>query len=223
MIKEFWQERKEEKRKQKELKKQNKKLPQSKEQRAYKVFGVLFALFLIFGSLFYTCRGIGDVDEYSWDQLIGITDEMKEKLSSRVDKSALIENKELSIIDWSDCKDLMELHNLNVITNDNIDIEILNKKDNILTSEMSLKKNLLGTLVSNMIEQGLNKNKIDLIELTIFQDGNQPMLRTLFNVNLSYCFIIIRFIIFSKFIMSFINDWSIFIFIFIDISYVCFF
>ena len=54
MIKDFWQERKDEKKRQKQLKKQNKKLPKTREQKAYKIFGVCFVLFLIFGSIFYT-------------------------------------------------------------------------------------------------------------------------------------------------------------------------
>ena len=58
MIKEFWQERKENRQKQKELKKQKRKLPKTKEQRSYKIFGVCFTLFLIFGSIFYACRGL---------------------------------------------------------------------------------------------------------------------------------------------------------------------
>lgn len=186
MIKEFWQERKEEKLKQKELKKQNKKLPQTKEQKAYKVFGVLFALFLIFGSIFYTCSGFSGTDDFSWDSLIGITDEMKEKLSTKVEKSSLIEDRELTSSDWESCKIVFNTKSLNIISQEgNIDINKLLNKTIKLSEEISLNNYEIGALVSNIIKQGTQKNNINLIELNIYQDGTQVILRTVMNINLS--------------------------------------
>lgn len=186
MIKEFWQERKEEKLKQKEIKKQNKKLPQTKEQKAYKVFGVLFALFLIFGSIFYTCSGFSGTDDFSWDRLIGITDEMKEKLSSKVEKSSLIQDRELTSNDWESCKIVFNTRDLSIITQEgNIDSNKLLNKSIRLTESMSLDNYKVGALVSNIIKQGTQKSNITLIELNICQEGTQVILRTVMNINLS--------------------------------------
>ena len=176
MIKEFWQERAEQKRKEKELRKQNRKLPKTKEQRAYKVFGLLFALFLIFGSIFYACSGFGDIDNYSWDKLIGITDEIKVSLSTEIKKSDLITNKELNDTDWQVCKEILITKGLgNLIVEDSID----------LSNKITLNYVNTGALASHLLELGSNGADIDLVELIIYQDGIQPMLKTLMYVDLS--------------------------------------
>ena len=139
MIRDFWQERKDEKKRQKQLKKQNKKLPKTREQKAYKIFGVCFALFLIFGSMFYTCRGLGDVDSYSWDSLIGLSADMKSKLSTSVDRTDLIMTKQLDAIDWSNCRDALNSAGVGgVILSDEINLEILTDKSVTLTSTLTL-------------------------------------------------------------------------------------
>ena len=97
MIKDFWKDRKEEKKRLKELKNQNKKLPATREQRAYKIFGVCFAFFLIFGCIFKACSGSSDTSGFSWESIIGITDEMKDKLEAPVSKKDLLFDKQIDI------------------------------------------------------------------------------------------------------------------------------
>lgn len=185
MIREFWQERKEEKRKRKELKKQNKKIPKTKEQRAYQIFGILFTLFIILGSIFYTCKGWGSVEDYSWESLIGITDDMKNLLSKNVDKNELLEGNELSVFDFSDLKDELIESGLNVIVDEKINLEILDDKTQTLSSSLTLRSNLVGILASNMIEQGQYAEDIDLLELKIYEDNSIIKMKTLMYVNLS--------------------------------------
>jgi hypothetical protein len=183
MIKEFWQERKEEKLKQKQLKKQNKKLPKTKEERAYKIFGLFFALFLIFGSVFTTCRSTDGIEDYSWDILIGVSDEMKEKLSHPVDKQTLIQDKELSVVDWSECRDAISLSGLDVFTNEEFDLEKLLDESCKLENRITLKDNMVGALVTAFT--GTSSSDVKIIEVNIYQDGIVPMMTTLMYINLS--------------------------------------
>lgn len=91
MIKEFWREAKEERKEQKRLRKENKKRKLTGEQKAYKVFGVLLTFFLIFGSLFYCCKGWNNADfsELKWSEILDIDDEIVEKLNAKVDPNLL--------------------------------------------------------------------------------------------------------------------------------------
>ena len=186
MIKDFWQERRDEKKRLKQQKKQNKKLPKTKEQRAYKIFGVCFALFLIFGSLFYTCRGIDDADNYSWDSLLGISEEMKDKLSATVNRADLITTKQLDVVDWSNCKDLLiDAGVEGVILLDKIDSDILSEKSVSLMSTLSLDSRTLGALSKKMIEISLYSDCVELIETTLTYENNTLKLTSLVYLDLT--------------------------------------
>lgn len=186
MIREFWQERREEKRKQKELKKQNKKLPKSREERAYKIFGVFFVLFLIFGSIFSTCScNGGGLDGYSWDKIIGITDEIKANLTVPVNKDDLIQKEEINAIDWSICQDKLNDVGLNIILNNKINSELLLAEDLKISSELVLNDIELGCLIENLIDITSLKDSINLIELNLYEENSRTFIRGLFNVELS--------------------------------------
>ena len=118
MIKEFWQERKEEKKKLKQLKKENKKLPKTKEQKAYKIFGFLFVIFIICGSISFACRGSGQNVDYTWESVVGITDEMKTALTSKFDKAKLLTDP-IDAIDWGSTKEALTQAGLGDIIVDN--------------------------------------------------------------------------------------------------------
>ena len=186
MIKDFWQERKAEKKRLKELKKQNKKLPKTKEQKAYKIFGVCFALFLIFGSIFYTCKGVSDIDNYSWDSLIGISEEMKSKLATPVNRADLITTKQLDTVDWSNCKDdLIGSGVGGVIIADEIDLEILTDKTITLNSTLSLDSRNLGALAKKMLAISSYGNSVELIETILTYENNELSLRSLVYLDLT--------------------------------------
>lgn len=102
MIREFWREAREERKEQKRLRKENKKHKLTGEQKAYKVFGILLTFFLIFGSIFYCCKGwnSGDTSGLKWDKVLGLDDEIVDKLNEEVDTNLLyadgkIENADL--------------------------------------------------------------------------------------------------------------------------------
>ncbi len=185
MIKDFWQERKDEKKRLKQQKKQNKKLPKTREQKAYKIFGVCFALFLIFGSIFYTCRGLNDVDDYSWDKMLGISEEMKIKLATPINRADLISTKQLDAIDWSNCKDsLIEAGVGGVLLSDEISLEVLSDKSITLTSTLSLDSRNLGALSKKMIATSVY-DSVELIETVLTYDNNTLRLTSLIYLDLT--------------------------------------
>ena len=186
MIKDFWQERKDEKKRQKQLKKQNKKLPKTGEQKAYKIFGICFTLFLIFGSIFYTCRGVGNVDDYSWDKLIGISEELKVKLATPVDRSDLITTRQLDAIDWSNCKDALNSAGVGgVVLLDEINLEILTDKTVTLTSTLTFDNRTFGALSQKMISTSVYSDTVELIETILTFENNTLSLTSLMCLDLT--------------------------------------
>lgn len=186
MIKDFWQERKDEKKRLKELKKQNKKLPKTREQKAYKIFGVCLAFFLIFGSIFYTCRGGGNIDQFSWEGITGISESMKVKLATYVDRTSLIFSKQLDVIDWNNCKDALVGSGCGgVLLSDQIDISILYEKSVNLTSSMLLNGRNIGALSKKMIEDTTINSKVEIIETKLVYENNNLYLCSLIYLDLT--------------------------------------
>lgn len=91
MIKEFWQEVKQERKERKRLKKERKKRALTGEQKATKIFGIFLGFFVLFGSLFFACNNmsIGDLD-FSWGTLVGLDKEIVEELEKPVDENLLL-------------------------------------------------------------------------------------------------------------------------------------
>ena len=186
MIREFWQDRKEEKKRLKELKKQNKKLPITKEQRAYKIFGIVFTLFLIFGVAFNICGSIKGTEDFSWDSLIGITDDMKVQLEQSVEKKDLLFDKQIDVVDWSYCKDLLIDAGVgDVIIDNKIDMLHLVEGTTSLASVIILDSRMLGALSQKMIESSLYGSDFELIEVSLQTIEGKLVLNSLFRVNLS--------------------------------------
>lgn len=109
MIREFWKEVREEEKERKRLKKEAKKKHLTGEQKAYKVFGVLLTIFIIFGSIFFTCKGSGDTDvDINWGDLFGISRETIDELKEPVDQNLLLPNGKISSIDYIDFETKMK-------------------------------------------------------------------------------------------------------------------
>ena len=91
MIREFWQEVREERKERKRLKKQRKKMALTGEQKATKIFGILFGFFVFFGSIFFACSDFSlDGFTISWGQIIGLDEEIVEQLEEPVDENLLL-------------------------------------------------------------------------------------------------------------------------------------
>ena len=185
MIKEFWQERREEKKRLKQLKKENKKLPKTREQKAYKVFGVLFVLFMIFGSIGFACRGGGEDVDYSWENVVGITDEMKTQLTARVDKNTLVTSP-IDAIDWGMAKDELGKVGLDgIIVDNNISTELLLEGTQSINGNMVCSYNVIGAIVDRLIESDDYAEYIELLQVTIMEDGSDIYLESVMSLDLS--------------------------------------
>ena len=186
MIKDFWKDRKEEKKRLKELKKQNKKLPATREQRAYKIFGVCFAFFLIFGCIFKACSGSSDTSGFSWESIIGITDEMKGKLEAPVSKKDLLFDKQIDIVDWSYCKDILINAGVgSVIIDNQISMLDVVGKTVSITSPMVLDSRMLGALSQKLIENSLYGGDVELVEVMLEIVDSKLIMKSLVRLNLS--------------------------------------
>lgn len=186
MIREFWQEQKEEKKRQKELKKKNKKKELSKEQKAYKVFGVLFILFIMIVPIIYTCSGGSSLNNYSWSKIIGISDDLISKLETPVDRKNLITNKQIDIVDWSNCKDVLVDSGVGgVIVNNNIDALLLSGKTESLDKILTLDNSIIGALAQKLVFISSYGNDVELIEVFITCEDDDIMLTSLCRINLS--------------------------------------
>lgn len=186
MIKEFWQERREEKKRQKQLKKENKKAPKTKEQIAYKVFGILFTLFLIFGSIGYACNtigGFGDLDGYSWDSLYGVTDEMKDALTAPVDRNIVLNECVIGGSDWQDAIDALATYNIVITKDGQLDIENLGNIE--LTENVELENMSLGALVAQFMGSVSSDDDSELLSFKLYLDGDDLYLKTVCLVDLS--------------------------------------
>ena len=186
MIKDFWKDRKEEKKRLKELKKQNKKLPATREQRAYKIFGVCFAFFLIFGCIFKACSGSSDTSGFSWESIIGITDEMKGKLEAPVSKKDLLFDKQIDIVDWSYCKDILINAGVgSVIIDNQISMLDVVGKTVSITSPIVLDSRMLGALSQKLIENILYGGDVELVEVMLEIVDSKLIMKSLVRLNLS--------------------------------------
>lgn len=187
MIKEFWQERREEKKRLKQQKKEQRKKPKTKEQIAYKVFGFLFVIFIIFGSLSYSCRGSCSSDpvNYDWDKIMGITDEMKAALNATYDKNSLIKNP-IDSSDWVDCKAKIIASGLeNVIDDDKICEESLLDESINIQSPMILTDSELSALLGAFEDDAEYSKKMQLKSLVIYDKDGQVYLESLYLMDLS--------------------------------------
>lgn len=185
MIKEFWQEQKDKKKEQKELKKQNKKTPKTKEEWAYKIFGICFVIFLIVGSLIYSCNAVGSISGYSWDKLIGISEEMQEKLQKPVDINELIINKKIDTQDWENCKECLKNANLNIIADNEFDNVKLISNEVKLQSTFVLEQSWFGAFANKLINLTTYSDSIELIEVNFIIEESEINLSSLFLVDLT--------------------------------------
>lgn len=184
MIKEFWQERREEKKRQKQLKKDNKKYGKTKEQIAYKVFGIIFTLFLIFGSIGYSCYTVGGFDDfgdYSWESLIGVTDEMKTALTTPVEPSDILVDGGITSSDWVLAQEELTSKGIDIVQ----DGKIMLDREIPISEDVEFSHQTLGAIVSHIIGPISENNTSALLSFKLYLDESDLYLQTVCSVNLS--------------------------------------
>ena len=98
----FLKEEREAKKQRKKLQKEQKKQKLTKEQKKYKIFGIITGCLITFGAIFSCCSSFGGAD-YSWNNIVGITDEMIVALEESVTESTIIPNGIIGKSDWDSC------------------------------------------------------------------------------------------------------------------------
>lgn len=182
MIREFWQERREEKRRQKELRKSQKKI-KGGDYLYYKICGIILAIIVIVGPFACTMGDVGDIDNYDWNSALGISEEMQQRLSQPIDVSTLITT---SAINSADEVELNETLVRAGLENFVVPSEKIDENDTFtLNDELVLKPNLAGVLVNAFLKEGLYGDSVEVIEIIIYKDNSYTMLRTLMKVDLS--------------------------------------
>ncbi len=178
MIKEFWREAREERKEQKRLRKENKKRKLTGEQKAYKVFGVLLTLFLIFGSLFYCCRGwkSGDTPELKWNEVLGVDDDIVEALSAPIDTNLLYLDGEIKDVDLVTMQDKWTLAGGDEAVIKGEDNEA--KEDALfISSKVTLTDKELGAFCKDS-NSGISST-VEILNLKIYEENGEYYLSTL--------------------------------------------
>lgn len=185
MIREFWQERREEKKQLKQLKKENKKLPKTREQKAYKIFGFLFVVFIIFGSISFTCRSSGQDVDYSWENVVGITDEMKTALTAKFDKAELLTDP-IDAIDWGSAKEALTKAGLeDIIVDNKISDSVLQENNIKIVGDIRCNESVVGGLSKHLLSMDDNSKYINLLQLSMYEEGNNIYLESIMTLDLS--------------------------------------
>ena len=90
-LKEFFQEEKEARKQRKLEKKLNKKSPLTREQKFYKIAGIVVGIMVTFGALTYSCKSLASGD-FDLNDAVGLTDEMVTELKKPVDDNIYFAN-----------------------------------------------------------------------------------------------------------------------------------
>ena len=143
-LKEFLKEEREERKTRKLQKKLAKKSPKTKEQKYYKIAGIIVGVLITFGALFSSCKNCGGF-EFNWTEAVGITDEMIVELKKPVDENLLFIDGKITKEDYDSCIATLNLNEVNILEND----EISGPNENFILSSKEV-----GSLVNGMLSTG---------------------------------------------------------------------
>lgn len=184
LVGDFWKEQREESRNKKKLRKQNKKMKLTGEQKAYKIFGVFFALFLVFGSLFYTCRNTGDVGDLSFTRIIGLDDEIVEILSREIDTNILLPTGRINSTDYFQMIDIMTGVGLDIFTDGSIDVEKLDGAT--MDTGFTLEGKNLGAFVNRYVSD--ENNYMIICDVEMYEHDGDIMCSSVASFNIAGLF-----------------------------------
>lgn len=168
-LKELWQEHREEQKLKKIQKKQQKKVGLTHEQKVYKNFGIIFGLLVIFGALFSTCSNFGaGVGDFSWNKLVGISDEIVDELEKPVDETILFPDGKIGKEDLTSLEIKLEECGLDILVDENIEEGEL-ENGTVVISDLYLTDRELGALV-NELWKSVNYIKVSDMKIT-YENG----------------------------------------------------
>lgn len=171
----FLKEEREERKKRKKLQKEQKKQKLTREQKKYKIFGIITGCLITFGAIFSCCSSLGGGD-YSWNKLVGITDDMIIELEKPVAEKDIIPGKIIGDSDWNSCKQKL----LNV----GIDIEDESGADPDVLESFYLSDRDLGSMAKQSLEK-IGGYNAKIMDFEIYAIGNTYYERSVILINLS--------------------------------------
>lgn len=185
MIREFWKEVREEEKEKKRLKKEAKKKHLTGEQKAYKVFGILLTIFVIFGSIFYTCKDSGEADtDFNWGDIFGISQETIEELYEPVDENLLLTNGKILDEDYLDFQNVLRDAGVSESFFDNDD-EDFDDSEYYIQKEIMLTDKQLGAFCNNAMKEFGEGSTLEILDLAIVSDDSGCYLTTIVYCDLS--------------------------------------
>ncbi len=192
MIKEFWQEVRQERKDKKRLKRENKKNKLTGEEKATKIFGILFGFFVFFGSIIFACNNmsLGDLSDINWGSAIGLSDEMVEELEKPVDENLLLINGRISDDDYTSFvnawinagADESYFEEDGGIIDDEESDEETDLSGLYINSELYLSSRVIGAWCKETnIDIGYSSS-VDILDMLIYKENNNYYMSTI-----SYC------------------------------------
>jgi len=174
-LKEFLIEEREEKKKRKLEQKEIKKSSKTKEQRYYKVAGIICGILVTFGALFNACSGLAGSD-FDFGSIIGITDEMIDAINEPVDENLLFIDGRIGNDDLTACKDILNGAGANVL---DYDEELVAESTFVLNSKQ------LGAMANEILLSEDMQIKMSLLDLDIYAENDVFYEKTITQVDLN--------------------------------------
>lgn len=159
-LKEFLHEQKLERKAMRAERKASKKYPKTTREKIYKIAGILFLIFVVAGCLIYSCSGMPS--GYDWNSIIGITDEVKDKLEKTFDLNLILEENE-KIID----SDLTSL--TYKFSSAGVDFEDYNSEQTP-TKTISLNSREVGAMTNKITKEINSEQKYSILSLKFYYD-----------------------------------------------------
>lgn len=174
-LKEFLSEEKQVRKQMRAERKQHKKHPKTKREKIYKIAGIICTIAIICGALLYTCRNLSS--GYDWENISGITTEIKEKLEKDVDKSLIVGDFEITSSDEESCKAKLQ--------SVGIDYSQINTLGTYQpSSSFSLNSGEAGAIAKSLLGE-INDGKYELVAFKLYSDISYVYEVSVIKVNLS--------------------------------------
>jgi len=168
-LKEFLKAEREERKERKKLKKQKKTL--TKEEKKHKIFGIVFGIVVTIGAIIYSCNNLGS--GYSWNNVLGITDEMIVNLEQPVDERVILPDGKINQEDSESC--------MEVLSSVGIDFD----ENFVPINNFNLTDRQLGAIAKELIDSVEVNYLMEIYDLDFYLIGETIYQKSVVYLNLS--------------------------------------
>ena len=174
-LKEFLAEEKELRKERKLEKKKAKKSPKTGEEKFIKIASIITGILISFMALFRACSGFSGSD-FSWNKLVGISDEMITALEAPVDEDIMFPLGKIDVIDLDNC--IVKLNDANA--------NIFDSEETKASKSFTLNSRELGAFANKVFKS--NKEtliKLDVLSFEIFAKDSDFYEKSIVLIDLS--------------------------------------